>query len=403
MAVLEDYEHTLLQSLFDYNRIPLWLFTSDKKCIQHFNALDKKVLSELMTHLIQLLEMHQDEPLLLLHSDHEMYYLITFERKHQTYHCLGGPVLMSNANDQSSRFAFAFQKNIPHQALLQLIHQLPTLSWTAFVACFKTMALILNPHINLNDEFPTRPLIHQEDSFVYTFAKDIAENRYASMTHSSYKEEKIVLECVREGDVQRLEATYRAMPEIVYGNMSTHPLKQLFYGCIANTTLVTRYAIEGGLDDETAFTLSDLYIRQMELCRTTAELSRLNEQMGLDFTQQVHDIRAQKNRQYSQAIQVCLDYIERHFHEKPTLQVLSEVVHLTPKYLSFLFKKETGQSLHAYINTKRIEEAKKLLIYSDYEYSEISQLLGFHSQSHFINVFKKAVGFTPKNYRSQQT
>ena len=43
---------------------------------------------------------------------------------------------------------------------------------------------------------------------------------------------------------------------------SNSKLKLLFYASIANTTLVTRYAIEGGLNEETAFSLSDVYIRK---------------------------------------------------------------------------------------------------------------------------------------------
>ena len=57
-------------------------------------------------------------------------------------------------------------------------------------------------------------------------------------------------------------------------------MELLFYASIANTTLVTRYAIEGGLNEETAFSLSDVYIRKMEQCTDVDALMKLNEQMA---------------------------------------------------------------------------------------------------------------------------
>jgi len=45
---------------------------------------------------------------------------------------------------------------------------------------------------------------------------------------------------------------------------------------LSDTTLITRYAIEGSLEEEVAFTLSDVYIKQMENCQTSNELNILN-------------------------------------------------------------------------------------------------------------------------------
>lgn len=264
------------------------------------------------------------------------------------------------------------------------------------------MALILNNRAEENEEIATRPLANMDESFTNKYSRDFAEQRHEEMGHSTYMEERVILDLVRKGQIDQLEATYRAMPEIRYGHMSSNPLRQLFYGCIANTTLVTRAAIEGGLYEETAFTLSDLYIRRMELCKTTGELSQLNEQMGLDFTQQVNRIKTSFQEEVSRPVQQCVNYIEEHFQEKITLEDLALQVHLSSNYLSQLFKKEMKRSIHTYIVRRRIEEAKRLLHYTDYSYSEISALLAFHSQSHFIQVFKKYTEMTPKIYRNKK-
>lgn len=236
-----------------------------------------------------------------------------------------------------------------------------------------------------------------------SLVQELFENQEEYRIHTPYSHEVAMLSCVKDGDLARLEATYRTLPQTKYGQMSTslNPLKQLFYGSIANVTLVTRYAIEGGLEEETAFTLSDVYIKQMENCRTLDELNRLNEAMAVDFTCRVAQTRAAALPVYSKPISQCIDYIYKNSHSKIPLPLLAKEVNLTPKYLSALFHKETGQTLSSFIDRKRISEAKNLLVYSQYSYSRIAQYLAFSSQSYFISVFKRYTGMTPKEYRAK--
>ncbi len=199
-----------------------------------------------------------------------------------------------------------------------------------------------------------------------------------------------------------METIYRTLPEIRYGSMSnnSNPVRQLFYGSIANTTLATRFAIEGGLDEETAFTLSDVYIKRMEACTTLYELNLLNEKIALDFTEHVMEAKSRNNPEYSQPIKKSIDYIFSNLHNKINLTTLAKAANTTPKYLSFLFHKETGQTISSFIIEAKINRAKNLLIYSEFSYNDISQYLLFSSQSYFISNFRKLVGMTLKKYRN---
>ena len=227
------------------------------------------------------------------------------------------------------------------------------------------------------------------------------ENIETEMVHTSYHQEKAILECVKAGDLELLEQTHQVLPSTRYGRMSSsaNPVRQLFYGSIANTTLVTRYAIEGGMDEERAFSLSDIYIKKMEKCTTEDELKQLNQQMVIDFTKQVAEAKEKKHSHYSRPILQTMHLIYEHSHEKILLEDLAKQVGLSPKYLSFLFKKETGQTISNYILDMRIEEAKHLLAYTNFTSSQISESLAFHSQSYFIHVFKSVTGMTPNQYR----
>ena len=82
-----------------------------------------------------------------------------------------------------------------------------------------------------------------------------------------------------------------------------------------------------------------------------------------------------------------------------TLNQLASLVNLTPKYLSALFHKETGQTLTVFIHKVLIEKAQNLLAHSDYSLGEISTYLNFSSQSYFISIFKRYTGITPGQYR----
>ena len=235
----------------------------------------------------------------------------------------------------------------------------------------------------------------------FSLTHEMLENAENERIHTSYAQEKAILECVSNGDIHALENTYYSLPTTVYGKMtsSNSKLKLLFYASIANTTLVTRYAIEGGLNEETAFSLSDVYIRKMEQCTDVDALMKLNEQMAIEFTLRVAEAKKTPKNYYSPAISRVIDYIYHGKNKTLTLNQLASLVNLTPKYLSALFHKETGQTLTVFIHKVLIEKAKNFLAHSDYSLGEISTYLNFSSQSYFISIFKRCTGITPGQYR----
>ena len=67
--------------------------------------------------------------------------------------------------------------------------------------------------------------------------------------------------------------------------------------------------------------------------------------------------------------------------------------------LSKLFKQEMGITLSRYIRDQKINVACNMLRHLDESSLTIANYLGFSSQSHFIQVFKKSTGLTPEEYR----
>ena len=92
-------------------------------------------------------------------------------------------------------------------------------------------------------------------------------------------------------------------------------------------------------------------------------------------------------------------YIDLHFKEPLTLELLAEEGHMNKYYLSHAFKREYGISPINYMISRRIEESKYLLAETDLSLSQIAQLLGFSSLSYFSQVFRKTQSLSPMEYR----
>ena len=108
-----------------------------------------------------------------------------------------------------------------------------------------------------------------------------------------------------------------------------------------------------------------------------------------------------KQKVCSKHIADCLDYIYDHLHTRITIEDLAAHVSLNPSYLSRLFKKEIGTPISNYIQAKKIETAKNMLVYSEHSLSEIASTLAFPTQSYFTEVFRKKTGITPNEYRAR--
>ena len=92
-------------------------------------------------------------------------------------------------------------------------------------------------------------------------------------------------------------------------------------------------------------------------------------------------------------------YIDLHFKEALTLEQLAEEAHMNKYYLSHSFKREYGISPINYLISRRIDESMYLLAETDLSVSQIAQLLGFSSLSYFSQVFRKAHGISPMDFR----
>lgn len=94
-------------------------------------------------------------------------------------------------------------------------------------------------------------------------------------------------------------------------------------------------------------------------------------------------------------------YIDLNFHSNITLDDLADVAHLNKFYLSHRFTEVYDISPMNYLLNVRVKESKYLLTNTNYSISQVSQILGFSSSSYFSQSFKKEVGISPSQYKSE--
>jgi YesN/AraC family two-component response regulator len=92
-------------------------------------------------------------------------------------------------------------------------------------------------------------------------------------------------------------------------------------------------------------------------------------------------------------------FIERNCYKKICLKDTAEVVCLSPKYLSRIFKQFTGKNFSEYKLEIKITKAKFLLVHTGYNVNQVADKLGYMNVESFIRQFKEHTGFTPTGYR----
>ena len=218
-----------------------------------------------------------------------------------------------------------------------------------------------------------------------------------SFPHNTYDYEQTMLSLVEHGRTEELKEFFSQPPAGRPGTIAQNGLRQQKNLLVCSATLVSRAAIRGGLDREVAYGLSDVYIQQSELLNQTYDIAQLMLKMALDFTSRVAE--ATMGEQSHHVVRQVRNYALQHLSRKITIQEVADSVNLNRSYLISLFKGYTGIGPGEYITRLRIDEAKRLLAVSNNSLVSISDALGFSSQSHFQNTFKKLTGETPLEYR----
>jgi two-component system response regulator YesN len=162
-------------------------------------------------------------------------------------------------------------------------------------------------------------------------------------------------------------------------------------------TILSRSAVEGGVDINVMLEKNLGYINkvmqifnQEDLCAWIS--SALNEFIELVYTSQ----DAKKVTQVTPAI----NYIDANYDKPVTLAEIARASHLSSSRLAHVFKEQMGITIIDYLTSVRIERAKRLLLATDQNCTEICFQVGYNNQSYFTRTFKDLVGIPPRKFRA---
>ena len=103
----------------------------------------------------------------------------------------------------------------------------------------------------------------------------------------------------------------------------------------------------------------------------------------------------------SRIIQKIKNLIEKEYAKDISLNYVAENVNLTPAYVSYIFKKETGQTLVKYVTDIKMMKARKMLEEGTLKIVQVAKTCGYENQSYFNRLFKNYYGVTPKQLREK--
>lgn len=223
---------------------------------------------------------------------------------------------------------------------------------------------------------------------------------FFSKSHNGvYIAEKDFLRMIREGDSRyaealKISATLSAGVRFQSGDS----LRKAKNNALVLLTLVSRAAIEGGMDSATAYDMNDAYAERIEACQAVTDLAFTSNQFLEEFVSRVrqHKVKAGAS---PQILRIC-DYIRANLFTPLTIQLLAKRCGYSEYYFSRRFSREMGVSVRRFILDCRLEKAHDMILTSNMTISEIEDSLCFDSRSYFIRAFREKYGCTPVSLRS---
>ena len=209
-----------------------------------------------------------------------------------------------------------------------------------------------------------------------------------------------ILSCIREGDTEHIHSLIRIIPPEFEARFGDTPLRHMKNLVISLIQMMAITAMDAGVCASLCIRHAERMIRAAEETDRTEELMRIADQAKIRFCELSAEI---KEEHYSDIrIQKAAAYIREHVAENITRKQLSEIAGMSEEYFSRRFHEETGKTISAYIQSAKIQRAKRMLKETDESLSAISSYLSFSSQNYFQNVFRKQEHMTPGQYRKQK-
>jgi two-component system response regulator YesN len=241
----------------------------------------------------------------------------------------------------------------------------------------------------LNDEIQARKSLEEE-----------LEQSKSTVISPLYpiEKERELLSRVRMGDRLGAKEILNNLLGDIFFKSAGHP-EVIKARILELVVVLSRAAVEGGAGLERLLGLNFYYLQELYSIDSLDELSHWIVKALDGFIDAVYDIRDFKN---FRVIKQTVDYIEQNYNRDLSIEEIAGAVHLSPFYLSRLFKQEMDSTLVECLSRVRIEKARQILKQTSRSITQVALEVGYNDSSYFSKVFKKYTGTTPNRFRQSR-
>jgi len=225
------------------------------------------------------------------------------------------------------------------------------------------------------------------------------QNFYEHLQKRMELEDRLLSE-IRSCKQREALEVYHLLQDSVLSEISalitTPELSYLKGYCYSLNFLCRQAAHQAGVPITALYATATRQISLINRALTKEMLMSDNLRMVTDYITLIQNLALEA---YSPTVKELVEYIFLHLAQDISLKDLAGHMKMTPSYLSGKFKKETGQSVTAFIMRKKMEYACSLLSNTTLPVQEVAQLAGYKDASYFTRLFRRHTGTTPTNYR----
>ena len=391
-----------IKAYYPDSNIPMYLF-SDEKCI--FCMPEQNELTYPPFQYLQELFSGSDR---ITHCTTEygiMFCSLKVDSS-ENRHLVFGPVTTVPYSDSDLQHLYKdyMVSNDNRSDFKSFLRQIPCLSLSSLLKkCIFLNYCLHEEQLSLEDLTSVGQAVSGNDvtSDASLLLKETYQKKENEQHNQTYILEEQLLRLVRTGDCEGFKRFAYSESNFHIGVTGSTALRQLKNNIIITTTLCTRAAIEGGLDYDTAYQLSDYFIQSSERLTSADRLTDLLGKVSYTFAEKVAQSKTPVST--DERMQKAIRYIQQNVNQHLTVGDVADYVGFSKSYFSAYFRKTLGFSVSAFILRCKLEEGRELLQYTDKSISTISEFLCFSSQSHFQTAFKKQFGMTPNEYRRKRS
>jgi len=383
-----------LYSKFSY--IPSCVIADNKNVVYCSYGAKKLSTISIFKH-IEKIEDHLTCPLFVVYNGFELYFIFDILIRKINYRFLIGPVLSMKPVSETNFSLLSFYSLFPIDKVTEFVRILPQMSQARFLNSIEML------HFSLVERQCPFQNISKHKMIIESPAlsdRDITPvdktNPYQSHLVDREYYEKILAALEAGNSKEMIDLTNNNQ---LYDKLVGMDMHENFARFVAATTLFAQAASKSVLSYADVESIGVTFIKYAENLLSRNEYINLYKTMAIGFTNRVEEFKIRK--QYTPAIKKAIDYIEANTHRSLSLEEISNHVNLSRSYFSQLFAKEIGVPLNHFLKSQKIQQAIRLLKYTQMSIADISESLDFCSQSYFTEVFKEITQTTPVSYRKR--